>query len=231
MDSDLKPYLYDVFPASTCEDGCTYLRERMHVLAPWRSVLTGKPCVVDGLTEIGDCKAAADGGHHLEQDADEGGGLGYVDGESRRLLHHGHYCTPHLCRGLAGLQPADVAAEHLLIFNIYRKTLRGVGRLPGLFFFLPHKGAAIEVLDGLGGIGQDLVSATIDIDDYLSFFIFHLKDVLLWSYPGVIAAETACEGPAGVYIFAVQSKGNQPLSGAADCLRKYQVPYRRWARE
>ena len=82
--------------ARTCEDGCTYLRERMHVLAPWRSVLTGKPCVVDGLTEIGDCKAAADGGHHLEQDADEGGGLGYVDGESRRLLHHGHYCTPHL---------------------------------------------------------------------------------------------------------------------------------------
>ena len=82
--------------ARTCEDGCTYLRERMQVLAPWRSVLTGKPCVVDGLTEIGDCKAAADGGHHLEQDADEGGGLGYVDGESRRLLHHGHYRTPHL---------------------------------------------------------------------------------------------------------------------------------------
>ena len=26
MDSDLKPYLHDVFPASTCEDGCTYLR-------------------------------------------------------------------------------------------------------------------------------------------------------------------------------------------------------------
>ena len=91
------------------------------------------------------------------------------------------------------------------------------------------------MLDGLGGIGQNLVSATIDIDDYLSFIIFHLRDVftveLSRSYPGVIAAETACEGPAGVYIFAVQSKGNKPLSGAADCLRKYQVPYRRWARE
>ena len=211
------------------------LRERMQCTAPKRSVLTGKPCVVDGLTEIGDCKAAADGGHHLEQNADEGGGLGYVDGESRCLLHHGHYRTPHLCRGLAGLQPADVAAEHLLIFYIYRKALRGFGRLPGLFFFLPHKGAAIEMLDGLGGIGQDLVSATIDIDDYLSFIIFHLRDVftveLSRSYPGVIAMETACEGPAGVYIFAVQSKGNKPLSGAADCLRKYQVPYRRWARE
>ena len=33
MDSDLKPYLNDVFPASTCEDGCTYLRGRLHVLA------------------------------------------------------------------------------------------------------------------------------------------------------------------------------------------------------
>ena len=180
------------FTANVCRSGCKRLQPGMQTFAsasanviPKRSVLTGKPCVVDGLTEIGDCKAAADGGHHLEQDADEGSGLGYVDGESRRLLHHGHYCTPHLCRGLAGLQPADVAAEHLLIFNIYRKALRGVGRLPGLFFFLPHKGAAIEVLDGLGGIGQDLVSATIDIDDYLSFFIFHLRVVLLWSYPGV----------------------------------------------
>ena len=33
MDSDLKPYLNDVFPASTCEDGCKYLRGRLHVLA------------------------------------------------------------------------------------------------------------------------------------------------------------------------------------------------------
>ena len=171
--SKIGPVLPQTFAgavANVCNPGCKRLRLPVQTLSLKRSVLTGKPCVVDGLTEIGDCKAAADGGHHLEQDADEGGGLGYVDGESRRLLHHGHYRTPHLCRGLAGLQPADVAAEHLLIFNIYRKALRGVGRLPGLFFFLPHKGVAIEVLDGLGGIGQDLVSATIDIDDYLSFF-------------------------------------------------------------
>ena len=33
MDSDLKPYLNDVFPASTCEDGCTYLRGRLQILA------------------------------------------------------------------------------------------------------------------------------------------------------------------------------------------------------
>ena len=33
MDSDLKPYLNDVFPASTCEDGCKYLRGRLQVLA------------------------------------------------------------------------------------------------------------------------------------------------------------------------------------------------------
>ena len=33
MDPDLKPYLNDVFPARTCEDGCKYLRGRLQVLA------------------------------------------------------------------------------------------------------------------------------------------------------------------------------------------------------
>ena len=41
MDSDLKPYLNDVFPARTCEDGCKYLRERLHILA-WRMQCTAR---------------------------------------------------------------------------------------------------------------------------------------------------------------------------------------------
>ena len=95
----MTPFLPQTFAgavANVCNPGCKRLRLPVQTLSQKRSVLTGKPCVIDGLTEIGDCKAAADGGHHLEQDADEGGGLGYVDGESRRLLYHGHYCTPHL---------------------------------------------------------------------------------------------------------------------------------------
>ena len=41
MDSDLNPYLNDVFPARTCEDGCKYLRERLHILA-WRMQCTAR---------------------------------------------------------------------------------------------------------------------------------------------------------------------------------------------
>ena len=50
MDSDLKPYLNDVFPVRTCEDGCKYLRERLHILA-WRMQFTASEMGKTG-TEI-----------------------------------------------------------------------------------------------------------------------------------------------------------------------------------
>ena len=50
MDPDLKPYLNDVFPARTCEDGCKYLRERLHILA-WRMQCTASEMGKTG-TEI-----------------------------------------------------------------------------------------------------------------------------------------------------------------------------------
>lgn len=42
------------------------------------------------------------------------------------------------------------------------------------------------LLDDMGGIEQDMHTATIDIDDNLRFFIFHKVYFLLFSYRGVI---------------------------------------------
>ena len=53
MDSDQNPYLNDVFPARTCEDGCKYLRGRLQVLAGKVAYISGEDavhCVGDGKT-------------------------------------------------------------------------------------------------------------------------------------------------------------------------------------
>ena len=60
MDSDLKPYLNDVFPASTCEDGCKYLRGRLQVLAgkvAYISVEDAVHCVEDAVHCEDGCSA------------------------------------------------------------------------------------------------------------------------------------------------------------------------------
>ena len=53
-----------------------------------RSVLAAEPCVFDGLAVVGYGGARGDVGREREEDADEGFGLGGVDGQAGGVLHH-----------------------------------------------------------------------------------------------------------------------------------------------
>ena len=105
---------------------CRYLPKYVHILCllcahtrTWQlgrgSVLAAEPCVLDGLAVVGHGGARGDVGREREEDADEGFGLGGVDGQAGGVLHHLSDAAAYLCRRLAGGEEGEIAAK---VFHI-----------------------------------------------------------------------------------------------------------------
>ena len=99
--------------------------------------------------------------------------------------------------------------EHVDITGIYLHIIiytRARGQ------FCPFRGVVVEVLLGMGGIGQDLVVAAVDIDVYSGLFFCHfirffmvVRPRVLWTYVQRVYARTSLGGkdvrPEGAWTY------------------------------
>ena len=97
-------------------------------------------------------------GREREEDADEGCGLGGVDGQAGGVLHHLSDAAAYLCRRLAGGEEGEIAAKVFHIIYIYGEAVvLQVVRMAGMGA-VGHctscvSGVVVIVLLGMGGYG------------------------------------------------------------------------------
>ena len=86
-------------------------------------------------------------------------------------MHHLLHDLGEVGGGVALTEFGDILCVdiHIIIYT------RAQGRLGGF------RGVVVEVLLGMGGVGQYLVVAAVDIDVYRGFFFCHIIG-FLWSY-------------------------------------------------